>query len=138
MENSKFIQLKNLEVYTLSRELSKIAWEVYNALSWQDKKTMGDQYLSSTDSMGANIAEGYFRYHFLDRIKFYYNARASLAECSEHWMELLYERDKVNENIYKKFKELAGKLSVKLNNFISSTYKAKEAQLISKNINKSQ
>jgi len=41
----KYIPLKDLEVYKLARELSKIAWEIYQDLSWQDKKTMGDQFL---------------------------------------------------------------------------------------------
>jgi hypothetical protein len=35
----KFIPLKDLEVYKLARELSKIAWEIYQDLDWQDKKT---------------------------------------------------------------------------------------------------
>jgi len=37
-----FIPLKDLEVYKLARELSKIGWEIYQDLDWQDKKTMGD------------------------------------------------------------------------------------------------
>ena len=79
----KYIQLKNLEVYKLARELSSIAWDIYKSLDWRDKKIMGDQFISSTDSFGANIAEGYTRYHFLDKIKFLYNARASLVEATE-------------------------------------------------------
>ena len=63
----KFIPLKNLEVYKLARELSRIAWGIYESLDWREKKTMGDQFLSATDSVGANIAEGYSRFHYLDR-----------------------------------------------------------------------
>ena len=125
MEN-KYIKLKDLEVYTLAREISRVGWEIYEKLSWQDKKVMGDQFIESTDSVGANIAEGYKRFHYLDKIKFYYNARASLAECAEHWVELLLERKKVRNDEYARYAEIAGKLSVKLSNFISGTYKAKE------------
>lgn len=81
---NKYILLKNLEVYKLARMLSEIGWEAYNSLDWQTKKTIGDQFIESTDSAGANIAEGYGRFHYLDKIKFYYNARGSLTECSEH------------------------------------------------------
>lgn len=123
--NKNFIALTNLDVYKIARELSKLAWDMYNSLDWRDKKIMGDQFIESTDSTGANIAEGYFRYHFLDKIKFYYNARGSLAECSEHWLELLYERNKIKKEQYETFKELSKTLSLKLNNFITSTYKAK-------------
>ena len=128
METNKYIVLKNLEVYKLSRELSKIGCEIYGELSWQDKKIIGDQFIESTDSTGANIAEGYSRYHYLDRIKFMYNSRGSLAEANNHWLELLLERKKVQKEKYEKYKEVAEKLSLKLNNFISSIYKSKNSQ----------
>ena len=120
-----YILLKDLEVYRLSRKLSELAWQAYEELSWKDKKTMGDQFLESTDSIGANIAEGYKRYHYLDKIKFYYNSRASLSESSEHWLELLFQRKKISEDLFKKINLIASKLSVKLANFISATYKSK-------------
>jgi len=126
MENKKkYIPLQELEVYQLARKMSKIAWEIYQALAWQDKKIMGDQFIESTDSVGANIAEGYSRFHYLDRIKFYYNARASLAESCDHWLELLKERDKIKDANYQKIQRIKEKLSLKLNNFIASNYKTK-------------
>ena len=124
----KYILLKDLEVYKLSRELSALGWEIYNGLDWETKQINGIQFIKSTDSVGANIAEGYSRFHYLDKIKFFYNSRSSLSEANEHWLELLKERNKVNETNYKKYKAIALKLSVKLNNFINSTYKAKNQQ----------
>jgi len=123
---SQYIPVKDLEIYKLSRELSKLAWEFYNSLDWQTKKVIGDQFIESSDSVGANIVEGYSRYHYLDKIKFYYNSRASLSESKDHWLELLFERNIITETNYKKFKEIGERLAVKLNNFIKSTYKAKE------------
>lgn len=73
---------------------------MYEALDWQVKKVMGDQFIRATDSVGANIAEGYGRFHYLDRIKFYYNARGSLSEARFHWAELLNERGKVSQKDY--------------------------------------
>lgn len=128
METKKFIPLKDLEVYQLARELSKVGWEIYQELYWQDKKTMGDQFIRAVDSVGANITEGYFRYHFLDKIKFYYNARGSLAECLDYWLELFSERKKIPPEKYRQFQATGKKLSVKLNNFITSTYKAKNSE----------
>lgn len=124
----KYILLKDLEVYKLARELSKIGWEIYNNLDWQTKKIIGDQFIEATDSVGANIAEGYGRFHYLDKIKFFYNSRASLNECNDHWLELLNERNKVNSERYKEFKTIADKLSLKLNNLIASTYKSKDIE----------
>jgi|SRR3989344_7153675 len=120
-----YIQLSDLKVYQLARELSKIGWEIYSMLEWRYKKIIGDQFIESTDSVGANIAEGYGRFHYLDKIKFYYNSRGSLAECGDHWVELLLERNLVNRSEYDKFKQVAKELSVKLSNFISTTYRSK-------------
>lgn len=125
MDKKIYIPLKDLEVYQLARELSRVGWEIYKILDWKMQKINGDQFIESTDSTGANVAEGYGRFHYLDRIKFYYNARGSFLECNEHWIELLKERGKVSEDLYKQYKETAVKFSKKLNNFISSTYQTK-------------
>lgn len=123
----RYILLKDLEIYKLARELSRIAWKIYDSLSWQDKKIMGDQFITATDSFGANIAEGYSRFHFLDKIKFFYNARASLTEANEHWLEILKERNRVDEKNYQEFRKAANQSSLKLQNFISAVYKAKNS-----------
>ncbi len=123
-----YISLQNLEVYQLSRELSRIGWEIYQTLDWKMQKINGDQFIESTDSTGANIAEGYGRFHYLDRIKFYYNARGSFLECNEHWIELLKERGQVPEELYNQYKQTAEKFSKKLNNFIHSTYQSKASE----------
>ena len=125
IQKKKYITINDLEVYILSRRLSKIGWEIYEPLDWQTKKIMGDQFIESTDSCGANIAEGYGRFHYLDKIKFYYIARASLMECNTHWLELMCERNKIQENHYNGFKSVAKDLAVKLNNFIAITFKSR-------------
>ena len=120
-----YIPLKDLEVYKLARELSIYGWKIYTPLSWQNKKVIGDQFIESLDSVGANIAEGYSRYHYLDKIKFYYNARGSLAESCDHWLPLMLERNLADNKICEEIKTLSEKLSFKLNNFINSTYRSK-------------
>ena len=122
----KYILLKDLEVYKLARELSQIAWEIYESLDWRDKKIMGDQFIEAIDSVGANIAEGYKRYHYLDKIKFYYTSRASLSEGCTHWLELLHERKKITQKQLKHMEKLGKNLSIKLSNFINATYESKK------------
>ena len=63
METKSYIKLQDLEVYNLVKELSRTAWNSYTVMDWQTKKIIGDQFISATDSVGANIAEGYARYH---------------------------------------------------------------------------
>jgi four helix bundle protein len=120
----EYIELRDLEVYQLAKELSSKAWVVYDGMDWQIKKIMGDQFIESADSVGANIAEGYRRYHYLDKIKFYYNSRASLAEACSHWLELLKERGKITNERYEELKGLEKKIEIKLANFIKSTYES--------------
>lgn len=114
------MDLKDLEIYKLAREISREAWAIYDNLSWQDKKIMGDQFISAIDSVGANIAEGFGRFHYLDKNKFNYNARGSLLE-SMHWLEILEERGKIINNSFDLLDEKLKKLHKKLNSFINST-----------------
>jgi four helix bundle protein len=118
---STFISIHDLDVYKLARQLSKMAWEIYPNMSFEDRKHIGDQFLRSTDSIGANIAEGYARFYFLDKVRFYYNARASQSESTDHWLELLLERNKISPDFFDKYKTISKELQVKLNNFIKQT-----------------
>jgi four helix bundle protein len=121
----KYIPLKDLQVYQLARKLSVVGWKIYSNFDWRTKKIIGDQFIESTDSVGANIAEGYLRYHFLDKIKFYYNARASHAEAVYHWLELLRERSFVDKEDYGEMIKISAELAPKLNRFIGLTYEMK-------------
>ncbi len=126
-KQTKYVKLGDLLVYRKSIELGDIAWAIYDKMEWTDKKIMGDQFIRSIDSFGANIVEGYGRYHYLDRIKFYYIARASLNE-SKHWMFLLHRRNKVDKEIYDKFLSKAEQGNYQLNQFISITYNSKNTK----------
>jgi four helix bundle protein len=121
MENKNYIPVKDLIVYQLARKLSVIAWNIYSKMIFEDKKHIGDQFIRSTDSIGANIAEGYSRFHFLDRVRFYYNARASQSEATDHWLELLLERNKINQETFDEYQTISKDLQVRLNNFIKMT-----------------
>ena len=121
MENKTYIPLKELKVYLLARNLSTIAWNIISRMSFEDKKQIGDQFIRATDSIGANIAKGYSRFHFLDKVRFYYNARASQSEATDHWLELLLERGKISQGVFNEYKLISKDLQIKLNNFIKLT-----------------
>lgn len=110
--------LNDLEIYTISLKLSSLAWDVFRGLDKNLQFSIGNQFLRSTDSIGANIAEGFGRFHYKDSLKFYYNARASLFE-TKHWLELLKNRNLIEQNIYDGFKNDIDILGVKLNNFMN-------------------
>ena len=116
------MELKDLEIYRLAREISKEAWLIYEKFEWQDRKVVGDQWLTSIDSIGANIAEGFGRFHYLDKNKFNYNARGSLLEVI-HWSKILSERGKIPKEKADFLCSNLERLNVKLNDYINSTKK---------------
>ena len=120
-----YIPLNQIKVYQLACEYSDQNWEIYKNLNWQDKKIIGDQWIRSVDSVGANIAEGYGRYNYLDKIKFYYIARGSLFE-SKHWLDLLFKRKFIKKEKYLKLTEKYKLIQYCLNQLISSVYKSKD------------
>ena len=71
---------EDLEIYRISIEISDLAWSYYQRLPKQFQFHIGNQFLDAVDSIGANIAEGFGRYHYRDSLKFYYNSRGSLYE----------------------------------------------------------
>jgi len=81
------------------------------------KIILGQQFVKAIDSILANIAEGYGRYHYLEKIKFFYIARASLVE-SLTWLELLKERQIISPEQYNKINSNLNILHAKLNAYI--------------------
>jgi len=124
--NKKFIPLQELEVYRMTRRLSSMAWVIYQRLAFQQRKVWGDQMLESVDSVGANVAEGYARFHFSEKARFYYISRASLSEGVDHWIDLGFERGVVFDQEFEQINKIKSDIQVRLNNMIKSAYAAKE------------
>ena len=117
-------KLGDLQVYQISLELSEKAWQIYQRLPKQFQFEIGSQFLGAVDSIGANIAEGYGRYHYKDSMKFYYNARGSLWE-SKHWLLLLHKRKFLEAQEFNEFLNAIDMLGRKLNSFIGRLKNAK-------------
>jgi four helix bundle protein len=111
--------LEDLEVYKIALEISRLAWEIYNEIPREHRFTQGNQFLEAADSVGANIAEGFGRYHYRDALKFYYNSRGSLLEL-KHWNKLLIQRTLAKSVNLRRMTEFTEKEHLKLNSFISS------------------
>jgi len=112
------MDLHDLEIYKIARKISADAWIIYDAFEWQTKKIIGDQWITAVDSIAANIAEAFGRYHYLDKNKFHFNARGSLFEAL-HWTETLHERGKISSEQAEQFTQDFHNLGIKLNNLIA-------------------
>ncbi|MBI2598728.1 four helix bundle protein [Candidatus Curtissbacteria bacterium] len=82
----KYLQLNDIDCYKRSLALSNYVWNL--VITWDQfaKKTVGEQFVRATDSISANIAEGFGRYGKKDKIKFYYYSFGSLKESLD-WNE---------------------------------------------------
>jgi len=124
MTEAGYLPLQDLLPYKTALQLSSESWKIYERMNWQQRKIIGDQFITAVDSVGANIAEGYGRYHYLDRIKFYYNSRGSLLEA-KHWLCLLNERAIILKEENDQMAMLVEKLHYQLNTFIKACYPKK-------------
>jgi four helix bundle protein len=111
------MELTDLEVYRLAKEIAQDAWSIYDRMDYHSKKILGDQFIEAADSVAANIAEGFGRSHYADKNKFNYNARGSLQEF-KHWLDTLHQRNFISQEILESMSKKIVLLSIKLNNFI--------------------
>ena len=111
--------LEDLEVYQIALKISDLAWDIYVDLPKEFKYATNQQFLEAADSIGANISEGYGRYHYKDSKNFYYYARGSLYETS-YWTGRLHKRCMLIGDNHNKMVKLLETEKIKLNNFINS------------------
>jgi len=116
------MKLKELTAYSVAVELSVFVWKIVNAWDWFNKKTLGSQWVEATDSISANIAERFGRFHKKDKVKFYYNARATVYE-SINWKDKASERKLISEKENNFISDHLDKLPKEINNLISLTMK---------------
>jgi len=124
--------LRKLKAYVKARELGKIVWDIVSKWSIFAKRTVGEQWVRSTDSISANIAEGYGAYFYLSSIKFYYYARRSLFEHND-WFSKAIERKLVTKEEIEKIRKTKKDLPYEINVLIKRVKKNKDKN---KQINK--
>lgn len=118
-KDKKVIKLEDLKVYQLAMELGEDVWSVIEKWEYFHKKTIGDQWIRSIDSIAANISEGYGRYFYKENKNFCRYARGSLTE-SKTWLQKAYNRKLLDEKTYEiQYKKL-GELHFMLNAYIKS------------------
>jgi four helix bundle protein len=118
------MKLEDLIVYRLSMALAEKIWKI--VINWNtfERSTIGKQWITAVDSVGANISEGFGRYYYKDARLFLYYARGSLSETYT-WLQKASNRKLINDQ---DFDELAADLKdlwVRLNNYINATGKNK-------------
>ena len=79
----KYLTLQDITAYKIAFELSNFVWDIVIRWDGFAKRTVGGQFVESTDSILANIAEGFGRYFKKDKVNFYRYSRGSALEASD-------------------------------------------------------
>jgi four helix bundle protein len=113
------MKLEDLHVYKIAMLLGDDVWNLVDEWNHWNKDSFGKQLVRAADSVAANLAEGYGRYHMKDRLNFCYYARGSLKETAI-WLTKAKSRNLLSEKKFEELAQLCNQLSVKLNNYIKT------------------
>jgi four helix bundle protein len=106
------------------KEFNRLSVEIYKTTENfpnNEKYGITNQLRRASSSVGANIAEGFGRFHYKDKIKFYYNARGSVCEVQNFLFlsqDLKYLTKKEARKIFSEYEQL----NKRINSFIKSIY----------------
>jgi len=79
MEN-KIQNFYDLEAWKSGHDLVLEVYKITNGFPQEERFGLISQLRRASSSITANIAEGFERYHFNDKKRFYYQARGSVGE----------------------------------------------------------
>ena len=116
----KIKKFEDLDVWQMGRKLTVNIYEITSHFPKEEVYGITSQVKRASLSVPANIAEGFGRFHFMDKAKFYLNARGSLYELKSHLLiakELGFMNNAAESEVFEYIEDFA----LKLNNLISKT-----------------
>jgi len=110
-------RLEDLEIYSLAESFSDEIW--FTVLEWDyfAKDTLGKQLVRAADSIGANIAEGFGRYHYKENKNFCFFSRGSLIE-TKGWINKAKTRKLISDSLHTEHLNKLSNIHLKLNAYI--------------------
>ncbi len=112
-----YFNLDDLEVYQLAESFSDEIWFLVSEWDYFAKDTVGKQIVRSADSIGANIAEGYGRYHYKENRNFCYFSRGSIIE-TKGWLRKSKIRGLITVERFNELFEKLQTIHLKLNAYL--------------------
>ncbi|MCE7068381.1 four helix bundle protein [Dyadobacter sp. CY326] len=113
------MRLEDLQIYQMAMKLGEDVWQIISEWSYWDKEAFGKQLIRAADSIAANLAEGFGRYHLKDSLNFCYYSRGSLKETIS-WLTKACNRNLLSKEKFEELTQLCNTLSIKLNNYIKT------------------
>jgi len=110
-------RIEDLEIYKLSETFADGIWDLVTTWDYFAKDTVGKQIVRSADSIGANIAEGFGRFHYKENKNFCYFSRGSIIE-TKGWLRRAVKRKLITEEQFTELIKQLESLHYKLNLYI--------------------
>jgi len=124
---STFRTFENLEAWKACRELRLFAArEIVPVLPSIEKYRLADQLIRSSRSTTANLAEGYGRFHYLEKAKFCSQSRGSVFEVLDHLITAVDEQ-LITEAYLARGRDLAQQADRLLNGYMKYLRSAKSS-----------
>jgi four helix bundle protein len=104
------------------KQAHKLVIEIYkitNTFPKEEKYSLTDQIRRASSSVTANIAEGFGRFHYPDRIHFYHQARGSLKEV-QNFLILTKDINYINQSQFESLWQISKTSEMILNGLIKS------------------
>ena len=110
---------ETLRVLKEAEEIADSIWK--RVVRWDEfaKDVVGKQIARAADSIGANIAESFGRFHFGEKLQFLYFARGSLFE-TKYWLNRALARELMLATEAQEFVARLTSLARQLNAFADS------------------
>lgn len=110
---------ETLRVLKAAEEIADAVWK--QVVRWDDfaRDVVGKQLAKATDSIGANIAESYGRFHFGEKLQFLYFARGSIFE-TKYWLNRTIARGLMTSAEGEEYVAQLTSLARQLNAFVQS------------------
>jgi len=116
----RFLQLNDLTSYKTAFSFSNQVWDFVIKWDYFARDTIGKQFVNAADSISANIAEGFGRYHKKDKINFYYYSLGSVKECTD-WLNKAKIRNLISEELFESLNAMIERLPRELHQLIKFT-----------------
>jgi len=112
------LRFEDLKVLQAAETIADGIWK--QVVRWDPfvRDTVGGQLAKAADSIGANIAEAFGRFHYGEKVQFLYYSRGSLFE-TKYWLNRAQERGIMPSTQVQGYASQLSELARQLNTFIS-------------------
>ena len=125
------MSIKSLETLTVWNKAKEFALRIYReilpSLPSEEKWNLDQQLRRASNSIPANIAEGYGRFYYQETIRFCYISRGSLEETLNH-LVLCHELKYIPKPLFDSLEQDGEKLTQLINGYISYLKRSKQEQ----------